>query len=78
MKRTIATLTAIAVTASLLGAMPAAADLTPWEKFCLMNSKPGKDLDNCLNGLPSVRTGPGSMTSGDSGQTAAIQIRRTK
>ena len=37
----------------LISAGPAAAELTPWEKFCLMTSKPGQDLANCLDGLPS-------------------------
>lgn len=32
---------------------PASAELTPWEKFCLHTSKPGQDLANCLDGLPS-------------------------
>jgi hypothetical protein len=27
--------------------------LTPWEKFCLNTNKPGQDLANCLDGLPS-------------------------
>jgi hypothetical protein len=42
-----------AVAALVMTAGPAAADLTPWEKFCLLTSKPGKDLANCLDGLPS-------------------------
>jgi hypothetical protein len=37
----------------LISAGPAAAELTPWEKFCLKTSKPGKDIANCLDGLPS-------------------------
>lgn len=35
----------------------ARADLTPWEKFCLHTAKPGKDLGNCLDGLPSQGVG---------------------
>ena len=47
-----------AVTGALLAlavslATPAAAELSPWEKFCLLNAKPGQDTANCLNGLPS-------------------------
>lgn len=26
--------------------------LTPWEKFCLLTSEPGDDIDRCLNGQP--------------------------
>jgi len=34
-------------------ATTASAELSPWEKFCLINAKPGQDTANCLNGLPS-------------------------
>jgi hypothetical protein len=38
----------------LISVGPATAELlTPWEKFCLNTSKPGQDLANCLDGLPS-------------------------
>jgi len=29
----------------------------PWVMFCLLNSDPGKDLDNCLRGVPSSVVG---------------------
>lgn len=39
-------------------AIPASAELSPWEKFCLFNAKPGQATSDCLNGLPS-RAGKG-------------------
>ena len=49
MKTTIATLTALVVTASTFAAVPAdASPIGSWKKYCLENFKPGKDLDNCL------------------------------
>ena len=45
------------IVAGLVTAGPAKAELlTPWEKFCLNTSKPGQDLANCLDGLPSGGT----------------------
>ena len=26
--------------------------LDPWEKFCLLTSKPGEELGRCLDGVP--------------------------
>ena len=44
----------ILIVAGLVTAGPANAELLkPWEKFCLNTSKPGQDLANCLDGLPS-------------------------
>ena len=53
MNRRFFALGAMVAVGMIATAGPAAADLTPWEKFCLMTSKPGQDLANCLDGLPS-------------------------
>ena len=60
----------------LIAAGPAAAELSPWEKFCLNTSKPGQDLANCLDGLPSGG-GPNRVAAprGGSRQGALVKTR---
>ncbi|MGK7882476.1 MAG: hypothetical protein AB4060_20595 [Crocosphaera sp.] len=37
----------------------------PWLTFCLINSEPGEDFENCVNGLPSVQPeNEGSFSAG--------------
>jgi hypothetical protein len=38
----------------------------PWITFCLIHSKPGKDLDNCILGLPSIADGSNNLSTSDS------------
>lgn len=61
----------------LSATVPAAADpLSPWEKFCLHTSAPGKALGNCLDGLPSrggraIIGTPGPRRSGIATRTSS-------
>ncbi len=56
---------------------PASADpLSPWEKFCLTTSAPGKDLGNCLDGLPSRGGRNNILVAPVDGQRPGVEVKQ--
>jgi hypothetical protein len=56
---------------------PAAAELTPWQKFCLKTKAPGEEIARCLDGLPSVG-GPNQVLVSPGGPDAGPAFRSNR